>query len=98
MSRKTVMVAFEDGHWTVRRPGGKSAKRLFATKSEAVAAAKAIARATRPSQVAIQGRDGRLQRGYVYGFPRIQRPPYRGTIGADQIERAVLKVSDMMGD
>jgi hypothetical protein len=92
---RTVLVEYKEGRWTVRRVLYKRAPRTFATKSEAVAAAKAIALATQPSQVTIIGRDGRLQRGFVYGLPRIPRSPYRGAI-SDQIERAVLKVSDMM--
>lgn len=98
MSGKTVRVTFENGRWAVHELGAKRAKQTFATKSEAVAEAKALARGTQPSQVVIHDRDGHMQHGYVYGLPKIQQLPYRSIIGTSQIERAVMRVSDMMGD
>lgn len=88
------MVEYKEGRWTVRRVRSKRAPRIFATKAEAVAAAKAVALATQPSQVTIIGRNGRMQPGYYYGLPKRARLPDRGAI-SEQIERAVLKVADM---
>jgi hypothetical protein len=63
---RTVLVEYKDGHWTVRRVRHKRAPKVFATKAEAVAAAKAIAIATQPSQVTIIGRNGLMQPGYRF--------------------------------
>jgi len=91
----TVLVEYKEGHWTVRRVLHKRAPKVFATKAKAVAAAKAIAIATQPSQVTIIGRNGLIHSVHRYGLPQLAKLPYRGEI-SDQIERAVLKVADMM--
>src|SRR6266567_2570009 len=92
MSGRTVSVEFENDQWVVRRLPSKSGRRVFTTKSEAVAAAKALARGTQPSQVIVHDRAGRVSQEYGYGLPKIQPLPYRGTLRRDQIERAVSSI------
>ena len=95
--QKTVRVAPEDGYWAVRRQGAKRAVRAFSSKAKAVAAAKSFARRTQPSQVVVLNGRGRIEEYRVYGLPKVLRAPYKGTIGSARIiERAVLKVSDLV--
>jgi Uncharacterized protein conserved in bacteria (DUF2188) len=93
--QKTVRVSRENGSWAVRRQGAKGPIRTFRSKSKAVAAAKSFARSTQPSQIVVEDDHGRIEEYRVYGFPKIQRPPYKSKIDPAQIERAVLKVSDL---
>ena len=93
---RTILVMPENGHWIVRRAGQRRVKQTFANKSEAVAAATSLARKTQPSQVTTFYRNGRMQKTHRYGLPQLPVLPYKSAI-ADQIERAVLKVADMLG-
>jgi hypothetical protein len=87
----------QNGHWLILRKGAWGVRKTFATKSEAVAAATALARKRQPSQVIILYRNGGIQRTHRYGLPRRPERPYRSAI-AEQIERAVLKVSGLLGN
>jgi Uncharacterized protein conserved in bacteria (DUF2188) len=93
--QKTVRVTPENGLWAVRRNGAKRVVRAYPSKAKAVAAAKSFAKKTQPSQVMVQGDGGRIEEYRVYGLPRVQHAPYKGTIDSARIERAVLKVSDL---
>ncbi len=67
------------------------------TESDAGAAARALARESRPSQLVIHDQAGRIQADHVYGMPKIQTLPYRSKLGRRRIERAVSKVADARG-
>lgn len=96
MQRKTIRVVSEGGRWTVSRAGNAGSRRVFASKSEAVASAKLLARQTQPSQILIEKPNRQIETHLTYGLPKIQQLPFKSRIGANRIERAVAKVTDMM--
>jgi hypothetical protein len=53
------------GGWEVRRDG--DGEKEFERKSDALANAKEQAKAEKPSQIRIHGRDGRFQNEHTYG-------------------------------
>lgn len=56
--------------WEVRRDGASRASSIYASKSEALAAGRELARARR-GELRIKGQDGRIQNSSSYG-----RDPY----------------------
>src|SRR2546426_12576341 len=90
MATRTVHVVAADGSWVTRRGTGR--KRFFETKSEAIAAARKLAREHRPSQVVVLESNGRIRFDANYGLPKLPDIPYRGKIGRKNIERAVAEV------
>lgn len=60
MAKMAQLVVPRDGKWAVRRTGANRARRRFATKKEAIKAAREIARKQR-TEVYVFGEDGRIR-------------------------------------
>lgn len=86
---KTLHVIQEDGHWAVRREGGK-ADRVFSTQREAIENARTIVKEKRSGQLVVHRRDGRIRQSDTYGMPPIQDAPGKKSI---KIEKAVDKIT-----
>ncbi|MEK7403701.1 MAG: DUF2188 domain-containing protein [Acidobacteriota bacterium] len=78
-----------NGRWVIR--GNGRHLHVYKNKTEAVAAARSIAKERRPSQVVVHRTDGRIE-SEAYGLPAIQDPPYSSKLGAKRIEKAVSAV------
>lgn len=66
MSRNVQHVVPRNGKWAVRKSGANRARRAFDTKSEAIEAAREIARA-QGADLYIHGQDGRIQEKASFG-------------------------------
>ena len=60
------VVPHGDGEWAIVADGSGEPIEVFSTKSEAVKAARKAAARVAPSDLAIHGRDGRVQRSHSY--------------------------------
>lgn len=71
---KNQHVIPRDGQWAVRGAGNRRATRVFATKAEAIKAARRIAR-KQGSDLVIHRADGRIGQKYSYGnYPAPNSP------------------------
>lgn len=69
-SRRTVYHVVYDGdgmQWRVLRENAKRASRVHATKKEAIATGKTLAKNNKPAQLVIHKMDGLIQNEYTYG-------------------------------
>jgi Uncharacterized protein conserved in bacteria (DUF2188) len=55
------------GNWKVKREGTSRADSVHEQKSDAVARARALVKSSKPSQMIIHGRDGKIQTEHTYG-------------------------------
>jgi hypothetical protein len=90
MTAKTVHVYRADKGWAVKKEGARG--HVFATQGEAIATARKMVRDSAPGQLAVHGKDGRIIDHRTYGWPRVQRPPRKSSLGTRNIERAVWKL------
>jgi hypothetical protein len=67
MNRKVFHVKSDGSAWCVKRAGARRADSFYGKKSDAIARAKALAKAPEPGQVKVHGRNGRLQCEFTYG-------------------------------
>ena len=86
---KTVNVYHSDNGWAVKRTGGGASK-LFRTQREAIEIARAIAKKTSPSQLAVYARSGWVRIHEGYGLPSI-KDPRPMTARSRQIQSAIGK-------
>jgi len=77
----------EDGKWAVKKVGARAA--LFPSQQEALKAARAVAKKQNQSQVVLHRRDGRFEVKEVHGFPVVQKPPRKSSLGTARISRAI---------
>lgn len=75
------------GDWTVRRPGAKPAH--FSSRAEALKAARHDARKRSQFQIVIHTEDGHLATQQVHGFPAVQKPPQKSSLGTARISKAI---------
>jgi len=55
------------GDWKVKRDGAERADSVHEDKSDAVARARKLGRASNSEQVIVHGRDGKIQTEHTYG-------------------------------
>lgn len=67
MARRTYWVSPRDGSWSVSLEGGAGAIKIFDLKDDAIQRARELALNNQPSQVIVQGRDGKIQTEWTYG-------------------------------
>lgn len=64
MTRTRLVVAHSNNGWTVMMSGSRLSS--HPTQAEAIDAARSVAQFL-PSELTVQGRDGRFRTGYTYG-------------------------------
>jgi hypothetical protein len=88
MAEKTFHVyRAEDGHWAVGKAGVRS--KTFPSQYQAVKAARHAARGERESQVVVHERDGKLVVKELHGFPSVQNPPRKSSLGTARISKVI---------
>lgn len=65
--RKVWHVVPHEGGWAVKKEEALRATSINKNKEQAVQAARELAKANKPSQIIIHGRDGRIQEERTYG-------------------------------
>ena len=76
-----------DGRWTVKRAGLPSSS--FPNQSEAVRAARSIAKSQREAQVVMHESNGRFVMKDVRGLPVVKKPPKKSSLGTLRISKAI---------
>ena len=67
MLRRTYWVSPRNGSWAVQLEGGSGAIKICDLKDDAIQRARELAHNNQPSQVIVQGRDGKIQTEWTYG-------------------------------
>lgn len=67
MARTSYYVVNHSDGWAVKREGADRASGVFSTQEEAIQRARQLALDNQPSQVIVQGRDGKFRTEWTYG-------------------------------
>lgn len=65
--RTTYYVLPEGDDWKVRKQGAERAANIFENKQDAIERARELAQESRPSQLKVHNRKGRIQFEWTYG-------------------------------
>ncbi|MBI4904822.1 MAG: DUF2188 domain-containing protein [Acidobacteria bacterium] len=88
MPRTTVKVTPRDGGWEVRR-GSSPNRPVYATKREAIRAARAIMKGIELGMILVYAPNGRIYSREHYGDPPIHRSRLRSSLGTAAIDAAI---------
>jgi hypothetical protein len=90
MATVTHVIPTKEG-WIVKKSGRKPSG-VFFTRSEAKKQAVRVSRAAKAGQVVVHSRTGGFYVTARHGLPKMQKSPYKSTLGTTAIRQAVGKV------
>lgn len=88
---RTIHVIPEGKNWAVKREG--KAGEVFATRTDAIAAARRLAKETAPSQIVVYTREGTIAASEVCGLPKIVKSRVKSSLGTKNIQKAVTELA-----